>query len=129
MKASGRQRIRHSQARFACALGLILISCLWNTGCALLSASPEKVKQTYTTQQSELFQICPKGTERVQVESALKEAGIEGEFGANQSIYYCDAWNREDGEVWEMNVALLFDEEGKLYSTMPAGTRVVTVQE
>ena len=85
----------------------------------MLTAPPEPIRHTYSTQQNELFKICPKGTNREDVKKRLADAGIEGEFGTNQSIYYCDYWKRDDGEVWELNLALLFDEEGILYSTMP----------
>ncbi|QDU79761.1 hypothetical protein Pla110_14750 [Polystyrenella longa] len=116
-------------SRHAYVLLLATACCFSQTGCAVLSASPEVVRQTYTTQQNELFKICPKGTHRDQVEKRLAEAGINGEFGTNQSIYYCDFWKREDGKVWELNLALLFDEEGVLYSTMPGRTQITSVKE
>ncbi len=64
--------------------------------------------------------MVPKGTRRDDALRKLTEAGIEGSFGISQRVYYCELWNRPDGSRWHLNVALLFDETGKLYKTQAA---------
>lgn len=71
-------------------------------------------------QQRAVLKIVPLGTPRVEVVEKLKGAGIQFSPGTSESIYYCDVWNREDGAHWQMDVALLFDSDGKLYQTRRA---------
>jgi hypothetical protein len=71
-------------------------------------------------QQQAVLKIAPLGTPRDEALERLKEAGIVLSPGSNASIYYCDVWNREGGERWYLNVALLFDASGQLYLTRPA---------
>ncbi len=66
----------------------------------------------------EVLKIAPLGTEREEAMAKLQKAGIQGSYGANQSIFYCDVWRREDS-IWHINVALLFDENNVIYATMP----------
>ncbi|MEZ6048271.1 MAG: hypothetical protein R3C11_22390 [Planctomycetaceae bacterium] len=75
------------------------------------------------------FQNLSQRDTAIRWKSWAKQAGIEGEFGTSQTIYYCDQWRREDGKTWEMNLALLFDEEGALYNTMPGRTQITTAAE
>ncbi|MFO0918329.1 MAG: hypothetical protein U0872_08450 [Planctomycetaceae bacterium] len=63
--------------------------------------------------------IVPPGTTREEAVTRLKKEGIAGNFGQAESIYYCDIWERSKSERWHINVALLFDEEGKLYGLRP----------
>jgi hypothetical protein len=72
-----------------------------------------------TEQAVRVVEVVPLGTPREDVLKRLKDAGIRGNFGENQSIFYCDVWNREDGERWHINVVLLFNEQGELYATRP----------
>src|SRR5690606_2661265 len=54
---------------------------------------------------------------------------IRGNFAhLSNSIYYCDLWERPEGERWHTQVALLFDDEGLLYATRPADSAVTTGQ-
>ncbi len=66
-----------------------------------------------------VLKVTPLGTPRDQVLKELEAAGVAGTFGENQSIYYCDIWEQEDGSRWHINVALLFDDDGLLYATRP----------
>jgi hypothetical protein len=54
------------------------------------------------------------------VTKKLADAGIDGSFGVSDSVFYCDVWRREDGNRWYINVALLFDESGRVYKARPA---------
>jgi len=69
-------------------------------------------------QVTQIRQIAPLGTPREEAIAALQKAGVVGNFGQNQSIFYCDIWQKEE-ERWHINVALLFDENGVLYATQP----------
>ncbi len=96
---------------------------LWVTGVALgctasgakLVESPLSVEQ----QQQEVLEVVPVGTSRDEAERRLQAAGIEYTRGGKGSIYYLALWNRQDGQRWHVNVALLFDRAGKLYRTRP----------
>lgn len=80
-------------------------------------------------QQREVEKIVPPGTSRAEVESRLKIAGIEVSPGTSPRIAYCDVWNRSGKGRWVMNVALLFDENGKLVGTRPANSPTETSDE
>jgi len=89
-------------------------------GCQLAVPRVIPSPLTYSEQEQEILAIAPLGTERDQVVEKLNAAGVTGNFGTSRSIYYCDLWNRDNGERWHMNVALLFDKSGKLYRTQVA---------
>jgi len=80
---------------------------------------------SFKDQTRQILKITPLKTSRDEVVEKLTAAGIEGAFGAShlqqdevqKSIYYCDVWNRENGERWHVDVALLFDGSGLLYGT------------
>jgi hypothetical protein len=72
---------------------------------------------SFEEQQQALLQIVPLGTSREEVIQKLEAAGVEGAFGISDSVYYCDAWIREDDTRWHLDVALLFDQSGELYKT------------
>jgi len=84
----------------------------------------EKSPLVYSALSSEVLEIVPLGTERDSALQKLKSAGIEYSSGSNESIYYCDIWNREDGHRWLISIALLFDEQGQLYEVRPADAEV-----
>lgn len=94
--------------------------CAAATGCR--GTSPRIVPSPYTsaTEAARVLEIAPIGSQREAAVLQLEQAGIAGNFGQNQSIYYCDLWKQPSGEVWHINVTLLFDEAGKLYATRPA---------
>ena len=75
-------------------------------------------------QVEEILKLAPLGTSSDKAEKALAEAGIVGNFGSRRNIYYCDLWRREGNADWKMNVALLFDEQGKLYKIRPGQAEV-----
>src|ERR1700693_5875363 len=75
---------------------------------------------TYSEQEKEVLTVFPRGTRRDDALRKLAAAGIEGSFGISRRVYYCDLWNRSDGSRWHLNVALLFDETGRLYKTQAA---------
>jgi len=72
---------------------------------------------SFEEQQQALLQIVPLGTSREEVIQKLEAAGVEGAFGISDSVYYCDAWTREDDTRWHLDVALLFNQSGELYKT------------
>ena len=71
-------------------------------------------------QQQAILELVPIGTSRAEAEKRLHDAGVSVTPGANQTICYIALWNRENGDRWEMDVALLFDREGRLYRARPA---------
>lgn len=85
-----------------------------------LMESPLSVER----QQQAVLEVVPIGTPRAEAERRLKAAGIEYTASRSQSMYYLSLWNRQDGERWHINVALLFDADGKLYSSRPADATV-----
>ena len=100
---------------------VLLGACGIVAGCQLtpspgLMACPLPVAE----QAVKVVQVAPLGTSRDEVLKRLKEAGITGNFGENQSIFYCDTWKRDKAERWHINVVLLFDEHGQLYATRPS---------
>ena len=107
----------------AALLGLTLAGCL---------SFPRPIMPSplsYSEQEKELLAIVPKGTRREEALRRLAAAGIEGSFGISHRVYYCDLWNRSNGERWHINVALLFDDTGKFYRTQTAECDVTTVHE
>ena len=104
----------------------LLTTVVWLAGCqmtpspGLISCPLPAVEQT-----TRLLEIAPMGTARDEVMKRLKDAGVRGNYGQNESIFYCDVWERSETERWHINVVLMFDNEGKLYRTRPElpGTR------
>ncbi len=89
-------------------------------GCAGLTSQIVPCPLTYSEQEKEILAVVPKGTRRDEVLRKLATAGIDGSFGISRRVYYCELWNRPDGSRWHLNVALLFDEVGRLYMTRTA---------
>jgi hypothetical protein len=96
-------------------VGLMILA-----GCQMTNGRIIPSPLSYSEQEKELLAIAPVGTEREEAVRKLSDAGIQGDFGTSRSIYYCDLWNRKNGERWHMNVALLFDKSGKLYKSQTA---------
>jgi hypothetical protein len=95
-------------------------------GCASVSTQIVSCPLTYSEQEKEVLSVAPKGTRRDDALRKLAAAGIEGSFGISRRVYYCDLWNRRDGSRWHLNVALLFDETGRLYKTQAEGDVTVS---
>ncbi len=93
-----------------------LASALLHIGC-LMPGAIEPSPWTYSEQQQEILKLVPVGTPRDAAVERLQKAGIDGTFGVSDTVYYCDIWNRPDGERWHLNVALYFDDEGLLYDS------------
>jgi len=108
-------RTRFPTNVFATMLAVVLCC-----GCHMAGSRYRPTPLSTLEQRQEIEKLVPLGTSRSEVESRLKEAGIELSPGASQRIAYCDIWNRTGGERWDLNVALLFDEAGKLVETRPA---------
>ncbi len=101
------------------ALWLILLSFTSLAACTgFRSVVPAPL--VFEEQSAKLLEIAPLGTPKEQAIRELNDAGISGDFASSPSIYYCDLWQREDGTMWHLNVALLFNEDGTLYKTRPA---------
>lgn len=95
----------------------------WVIGCQSTPAPGLMMCPLPSTEQVHaILEIAPLGTQRDEAIAQLGEAGVLGTFGENQSIYYCDIWDRGDGIRWHINVALLFDDSGQLYATRPDQT-------
>jgi hypothetical protein len=97
-----------------------LLSALTWFGCATMPRTIVPCPLTYSEQEKVLLTAIPKGLKRDEVLRRLGAAGIEGRFGISQRVYYCDLWNRPNGDRWHMNVAMLFDDTGKFYKTQVA---------
>ena len=96
-------------------LGLALV-----VGCAAPGTNLVECPLSSEQQQQAVVEIVPRGTSRAEAERRLRAAGIEYSASQTSSIYYLGLWTRPDGKRWHINVALLFDKEGKLYQTRPA---------
>jgi hypothetical protein len=106
------------QMPFLRRLSALTLACI--VGCASLNNRIVPCPLTYSEQNKEVLTLVPKGTRRDDALRKLAAAGIEGSFGSSRGIYYCELWNRPDGSRWHLNVAILFDETGKLYKTQAA---------
>jgi hypothetical protein len=102
---------------------------LTSLGCVTLSRPIMPCPLTYSEQEKELLAVVPKGTRREDALRRLTAAGVEGSFGISQRVYYCDLWKRPNGDRWHVNVALLFDDTGKLYRTQVAECDVSVVPD
>jgi hypothetical protein len=98
-------------------------------GCASISSQIVPCPLTYSEQTKEVLNVVPKGTRREDALRKLAQAGIEGSFGISRRVYYCELWTRPDGSRWHLNVALLFDETGKVYKTQAADSEVTASPE
>lgn len=107
----------------ACAVAVSL------AGCLSLTRPIVPCPLTYSEQEKELLAVVPKGIRREEALRRLTAAGVEGSFGISRRVYYCDLWNRSNGDRWHINVALLFDDTGKLYKTQMAECDVAVVPE
>lgn len=107
--------------RITIARGTVVLAvCLLLAGCQLTQPPLVNSPLSYTEQEQAVLKIVPLGTPREEVRDRLSAAGIDGQFGISDSVYYCDTWKRSDGAHWHVNVALLFDQSGILYKTRPA---------
>jgi hypothetical protein len=87
-------------------------------GCHFFGKAKISDPQPYLKQVAEIQKIVPVGIPREEAVRKLEEAGVQGDFSASRNtIYYCDLWNRKNGERWPLNVALLFDSQGNFYRT------------
>lgn len=103
-----------SFGQFLLLVAIALSGCAGGPGRVTLSP------MSFDQQQAEVLKIVPLQTARVDVEKKLKDAGIDVEPGAGSSIAYCGVWKRPDGARWKLDVALLFDEQARLYAVRPA---------
>lgn len=103
---------------------LSLAAMLVLSGCA--TSSPLIVPSPVSTdeQQAQILKLVPVGTPRDAALETLRREGIDVQQGASSTIYYCDLWKRPDGSRWHLDVALLFDREGRLYRTRSASALV-----
>jgi len=101
--------------------GLTVVALLFLAAGCQLTPSPGLIAcpMPVNEQAAKVLQVAPLGTPRDEVLRRLKDAGIRGNFGENESIYYCDLWDRDKKVLWHINVVLLFDDNGKLYKTRP----------
>lgn len=102
---------------------LIVASCsiVLTVGCVRMNSNLALCPLAIDEQQEEILRIVPIGTDRDLASRKLGEAGIEFTPSASVSgrpprTLYLDTWTQLDGERWAMDVAMLFDESGKLYA-------------
>jgi len=114
------------QIPFLTRTAAVLAALTW-VGCVGIPRQIVPCPLTYSEQEKELLTVVPKGIRREEVLRRLGTAGIEGSFGISRRVYYCDLWNRPNGDRWHMNVALLFDDAGKLYKTQTADCDVAVL--
>lgn len=108
------------RVRMCCGVISAVLAVAAGAGCRLTPAPGLMACPLPASEQVQrVLKVAPVGTPRDAVVKQLEEAGVEGTFGENQSIYYCDVWKQADGSRWHINVALLFDENGVLYATRP----------
>lgn len=85
-------------------------------GCASPKSGSLQTLATFTVQRQSLLDVVPIGTDKTTALDRLKAAGVEGNVSrVSEKIFYCDLWRRENGDVWPMNVAILFDSQDKVY--------------
>ncbi|GAB4135627.1 MAG: hypothetical protein Tsb009_02090 [Planctomycetaceae bacterium] len=90
-------------------------------GCGLFPNRQITSPLSYREQVGEIQKIVSVGMPRDEVIRRLNNVGIHGDFSASgRSIYYCELWERKNGERWHLNVALLFDQDGRFYRTRHA---------
>jgi hypothetical protein len=105
-------------------LSAVLVGCF--TGRGRVVPSP----LGYTEQSASILKIAPVGTPRELAVQSLSAAGIEGTYSrGGNSIYYCDLWQRENGDRWHLDVAILFDDDGQVKATRPAQSEIQTLAE
>ena len=117
---SNRSRPSGRQGDFARQTMLVgLLACAaFAVGCQLISET-EYTRPSFLEQQQAILDVVPFGTPRERSLETLKQAGVRGASGVSESIYYCDVWDRGDGGHWHLNVALFFDQSGRLYKVGP----------
>lgn len=108
---------------------IALATVLLAAGCTSFSHQIVPCPLSFSEQEKEVLTIAPLGTKRDDVLRRLATAGIEGNFGISQSVYYCDLWNRENGERWHMNLGLQFNDAGVLYKTQAADTVIAPIRD
>jgi hypothetical protein len=107
----------------------VLLIALPSAGCSSVGRAIVPCPLPFADQEKAILAVVPKGTRRDSLLRRLQTAGIEGSFGISQRVYYCDLWNRPDGQRWQMNIALLFDENGVLYRTQAADCNITAVRD
>lgn len=133
-----RSRNRFASLNRIAALLLGALGTIGLTGCHLATGSIEPAPVSAAEQRMQILEIVPVGTPRDEAVRRLEAAGIEGGYGATgaESTYYCDVWNRPDGERWHIDVAVLFDDDGRVWiarsgstSVTPLGTRTTRLDD
>jgi hypothetical protein len=83
-------------------------------GCQLTS-TVEYTSPSDAEQSRAILEIVNIGMTREQAVDALTDKGVQGTSGVSESVYYCDAWDGDDDRHWHLNLALFFDQSGRLY--------------
>lgn len=104
-------------------LGICLL--IVGVGCQFNKTMIMENPMTYREQVAEIEKLVVVGTHRDQAVEKLEKAGIKGSFGVNKSTYYCNLWHRDNGETWQMEVALLFDEKGNYIASSSGQSAVI----
>ena len=131
MTATNREQHRSASKIGARILRYMLAATLvLNAGCRLWNGRRISNPLSYQQQVAEIRKIVPLGTPRGTAVTLLKKSGIEGDFGeVGSTIFYCRIWNRKNGERWHLQASLLFDHDGKFYSTLLNDTVALTSED
>ncbi len=108
-------RVDEPSRRFECGLRAMLLVAIFAGGCRLGTGRVVPCPLASADQKAALLKIAPLGTPRDAAIQKFEKAGIEGSFGISETVYYCDFWKRSDGERWNMDLSMLFDQSGELY--------------
>lgn len=109
-------RIDEPIRRFAWGLRGLLLVAVFVGGCRLGVSRVVPCPLAAADQKTALLKIAPLGTPRDEAIQKFNKAGIEGSFGISETVYYCDFWNRPNGERWKLDLSMLFDQSGQLYA-------------
>jgi len=101
--------------RFTCGLWAMLLIAIFAGGCRLGAGRVVPCPLASADQKAALLKIAPLGTPRDAAIQKFEKAGIEGSFGISETVFYCDFWKRANGERWDMDLSMLFDQSGQLY--------------
>lgn len=85
-------------------------------GCTTPQSGKLQPPASFTDQKQAILDLVPIGTSRTEALDRLKKAGVEGNLSrVSERIFYCDLWRRESGDVWPLNVAVLFNQQNEVY--------------
>ena len=96
-------------------IGLCFVAAIIN-GCASSQSGKLQPPASFAEQKQAILDLVPPGTSRTEALDILKSAGVEGNLSrVSDRIFYCDLWRRKSGDVWPLNVAVMFNQQNEVY--------------